>query len=670
MNESTPGETLSSTTAHIRPKLVIVASPRARSEPSSPLLRLVRDYSDILREYEIHTTQGTSRIILSTGMYKQDDVNAHRAGKDGGIAELAAMVACGDCVAAILLLEPSDPWSDAVENRALKRVCIQRQVRLITTYAAAIRWAVYEASLRFTAHATSNISASNWKPDNWKLGIKNITEFGDFQQLKINQRSIALISHDKKKLEMVKFVNAHFGHLALHDRILTTGTTGWLLKLLYATESQLERFRQEIRKAGRESRLSSICADLLKDMDVVAPQYAGLDELLNRLKGSLKVSPSEDFATKVMPLPSGPEGGDVLIANEVLNNQCHTMIFFHDPMTAHPHNDDIRLLEHTCQLPGVFAECVSDRQSADRWLEGLCKELDGEYDIPNPAQQLRQRWNLKEIVLVKRDDDLDSDTLGEVLARVTAGYLNQRIHLVAQETQEIRIGISWGWGSKHVLQELIKMDEDGLLEKPARLAGTVAWSPLIGIITSEITDREAVIIAEGFCNFYGGKVEGFMCAGFAREGAGKPEAVNNLICKLEEADIILTSAAPWDEDAALYKDTGLSREYFPPLPARPPLPSDAIGLISGVFLNEEGGEVRGDYSIVGLDYNGFQHAAKKGAVILMCGGVKRREAALAALRGGLVSVLITTHQTAEWILQHSAGGVAPVSGLRQMAHGG
>jgi DNA-binding transcriptional regulator LsrR (DeoR family) len=37
----------------------------------------------------------------------------------------------------------------------------------------------------------------------------------------------------------------------------------------------------------------------------------------------------------------------------------------------------------------------------------------------------------------------------------------------------------------------------------------------------------------------------------------------------------------------------------------------------------------------------------------MCGGNSRNEVALAALRGELVSVLVTTRETAEWILENS-----------------
>src|SRR5207249_416595 len=101
----------------------------------------------------------------------------------------------------------------------------------------------------------------------------------------------------------------------------------------------------------------------------------------------------------------------------------------------HPHAEDIRLFERTCQLAGVFAECVSDRQSADRWIEELRQELSGDTQSSNLAQELRQTWRLQEVLTVKRDDDIDSNDLGQALARICAGYLNLRLQQLSEETR-------------------------------------------------------------------------------------------------------------------------------------------------------------------------------------------------------------------------------------------
>jgi len=621
-----------------KPSVVIVASQRSRESPNSPLLWLARDYADMLKRFTLYTTEGTGRILFGTGLYEESDVVLKRSGRDGGIAQLAAMVARGESSAVILLLDPSDPWSDAVENRALKRVCIQSEVRVITTYAAATRWITYEAS-----EVARSTPRSSWRPTGWREGKLNITETGTLAPLPLEERSLALISHDKKKLEMVEFVNGHAEHLAKHDRILTTGTTGWVLKLLYA-DTSLDKLTFEAQSQGKEKekRYCEILEALIQSAKHVPPDRANLRELVQFTRQCLMIHPNENFSERVMPLPSGPDGGDVLIADEVLAHKCHTILFFHDPTTAHPHNDDIRLLEHTSQIRDVFAECVSDRQSAERWIQGLEREA-SEGSVPlSTAARMRQIFGLRDAVTVDFLDDHDGPTLGEAMARACAGYFHQKISRFDEPQRTYRIGVAWGWGTKQVLNELVKMEARGLIQKP-RLPSRLLWTPLIGTITAEFTDREASVIAQEYCDFYGGSVEGIACAGFARIPARLPEAVRHTIHDLEKADLILTSASPWNEDASLYKNTGLDHHCFPPL-------SEAVGLISGVFLNPDGTELRGEYSVVGLGYSGFRQAVENGEVILMCGGESRRRVLHAALLGSLASVVITTSLSAKWAL--------------------
>ena len=125
-----------------------------------------------------------------------------------------------------------------------------------------------------------------------------------------------------------------------------------------------------------------------------------------------------------------------------------------------------------------------------------------------------------------------------------------------------------------------------------------------------------------------------------------PASDNMLIDALAKADIVLVPAAPWDDQATLYTKTALNPECFPKF-------SDAVGLMSTVFLDKEGKKVGGQYSMVGLGHSGFRQAAKNDAVLLMCGGEKRRSVALSALRGKLVSVLITSSATANWLLKQN-----------------
>lgn len=248
--------------------------------------------------------------------------------------------------------------------------------------------------------------------------------------------------------------------------------------------------------------------------------------------------------------------------------------------------------------------------------------------------------------MIETDDNKDSDRLGAALARACAGFLNQWLHTAGYERRRARIGVTWGFLMKQVLNEL--EEHKVVLEKPAKLPDVLIWSPIIGIITAEMTDREAGMIADGFRTFYGGQLERFGCAGFALADAKMPTDVAEVIANLENADLVLTSGSPWDPEAYLAQNTALDRSRLPDF-------SEAVGTISGVFLDATGKEVRGQYSIVGLGYEGLRKVAQNGEVVLICGGDERSLVVLAALRARLVSVLVTTRQTAEWMLQTADG---------------
>jgi len=621
-----------------KPRLVIVGSARAQHLPSSPLLRLMRDFAATFGRYEIHATEETAEAILGTCLYPKAAVARHRAGDNGGITQLAAMIARREVAAAILFLDPNDPWSDAVENRALARVCIHRQVRLITTYAAALRWLTFEAV--GVESSRRKPAPEDWRPRSWREGNQNVDHHGEFQQIPVEQRSIALISHDGKKDEMVDFINHkdHLSLLARHDRILATGTTGWLLKLLFCND--ITPYRSELK--GKEKRLSKVITEILKKKKINPTEFSDLEDLLEELRKAIHAKCDRAFADKVMPLPSGPDGGDVIAADEILNNKLHEIIFFQDPLEAHPHSEDIRLFERTSRLPGVFSECVSDKASANHWMNGLRKEMKGGRQIQTLSQRLRSIYGLREVILIDGGNNRDGEDLGKSLARACAGYLNQSLH-ASDANRHTRIGVAWGWGLRRVLTELTTMHDEKLLRKP-QVTPNLTWTPIIGVITAQMTDQEASMVADGFANFYGGHLERLGCAGFAPAQRTIPADVRDIIANLENADLILTSGSGWDTEASLASSTGLDTKRLPKF-------RSVAGIVSGVFLDEDGGEVRGEYEIVGLGYKGLKNAAAKGAVVLMCGGLKRNKIVLSALRARMVSVLISTKNTAEWVLK-------------------
>lgn len=119
-------------------------------------------------------------------------------------------------------------------------------------------------------------------------------------------RVIALIAHDKKKLDLIAFAK---DNRALLERfgLVATGTTGQLLK--------------------------------------------------------------EKVGLHVEPLLSGPLGGDQQIGARVAEGKVLAVIFFRDPLTAQPHEPDVSALMRLCDVHNVpLATNLAAAEAALMWL--------------------------------------------------------------------------------------------------------------------------------------------------------------------------------------------------------------------------------------------------------------------------------------------------------------
>lgn len=114
------------------------------------------------------------------------------------------------------------------------------------------------------------------------------------------RKSIALVAHDERKQDLLQWVKFNADRLAAH-RLFATGTTGKVI----AEHTQLE---------------------------------------VKRLK-------------------SGPLGGDQQLGAMIADFKLDILIFFWDPMTAQPHDVDVKALLRMAVLYNVVVAC--NRASAD-----------------------------------------------------------------------------------------------------------------------------------------------------------------------------------------------------------------------------------------------------------------------------------------------------------------
>lgn len=102
--------------------------------------------------------------------------------------------------------------------------------------------------------------------------------------------TIALIAHDEKKDDMVRFVKNHI-NLLKNCKNIATGTTGKIIN--ESTELEVKR------------------------------------------------------------MASGPLGGDQMIGAKVAQKKVDCVIFLRDPLTAHPHEPDISGLLRVCDVHNI-----------------------------------------------------------------------------------------------------------------------------------------------------------------------------------------------------------------------------------------------------------------------------------------------------------------------------
>jgi len=140
----------------------------------------------------------------------------------------------------------------------------------------------------------------------WKIPIPRRVER---RARKGAERRLALIAHDDRKERMIEFAIDYERELNDNfSKVITTGTTG------------------------------------------------------NRIKEA-----SRRIANKVYLYHSGPKGGDIQIATEIVFGLIDVVIFFVDPLHPHPHTDDIRVVFGSCMMQDV--RMLTNERQAREWVD-------------------------------------------------------------------------------------------------------------------------------------------------------------------------------------------------------------------------------------------------------------------------------------------------------------
>jgi len=266
----------------------------------------------------------------------------------GGVTILTNFVVQRQCSVVWMFLSPRTVHWLNPENLALKRLCDTLKARRFLNAGSVKAWFRHEVGtnyrlnrqaipleLRFGSHHDDNLPCQAGIPpqqasqrqgqDYWQLpdppldlalGAWEDVTFEELAHAGGNvfaERTIALIAHDRMKDRMVDFAVEYEHELSKFNRVLATGTTGEVVK-----------------KAANELR------------------------------------------NKVCACRSGPLGGDIEIATEVLYGHCDVVVFFIDPQKPHPHTEDIRTLFAACmRTKGVLM--FTNEEHARDWMNEVVR---------------------------------------------------------------------------------------------------------------------------------------------------------------------------------------------------------------------------------------------------------------------------------------------------------
>ena len=126
----------------------------------------------------------------------------------------------------------------------------------------------------------------------------------------MNKKTIALVAHDARKPELIDWVTWNWEKLLPH-RLICTGTTGRMIE---------ERLRD-------------------------------------------KLPPEPEEKLDLVRLRSGPLGGDQQLGARIAEGEVDLFIFLWDPMTAQPHDVDVKALLRISTMYNVPTAC--NRSTAD-----------------------------------------------------------------------------------------------------------------------------------------------------------------------------------------------------------------------------------------------------------------------------------------------------------------
>jgi methylglyoxal synthase len=122
----------------------------------------------------------------------------------------------------------------------------------------------------------------------------------------------------------------------------------------------------EIAIIAHDGKKADLVKFLLKNQTVL--QF----EKINLIATGTTGGKAEDVGFKVTRMLSGPLGGDAQIAARVAEGKTQMVFFFKDPLSSHPHEADINMLIRVCDVHNV--PLATNEATAQLLLDAIAQQ--------------------------------------------------------------------------------------------------------------------------------------------------------------------------------------------------------------------------------------------------------------------------------------------------------
>ena len=374
--------------------------------------------------------------------------------------------------------------------------------------------------------------------------------------------------------------------------------------------------------------------------------------------------------TAVRAFRSGPLGGDVQIAEQIRKGECHKVMFFEDPHYSREHEADIRLLERMARSTQHPVFCVHDHKSAQRWVD-LWEQIETGDSTTSVVSLVEAYWRVfPEVNLVLADPTdwskpREAVHAGDLWSAILKKAVPTVMGLIARHDErrlgfreKSYVGVTWRRSVREFLDELerFRAELDGLSshvsDHQKKLAyryltlGNTVVVPLVGVRGSlrgiAEANQNTVDLAAAIAPIGGDPDYRSLSVPAFMSKASRPK----MKVQADNVEDGRVQARQWWSllDVGIFTchtmtDIGSGYEAV-----REAAGESAVSEICGIFLDINGREVGVEHSFdrVGIDLALLRKLKSGGGGVLISGAdTNRVDAAVAAVRSGAVSVLVT-----------------------------